>query len=174
MELVTTRIKRLLELISSYSFNLYYMKGNDMVLSDFLLQQSKDDSNPNEIIPISFNTCKILEDNRENFGKCNFNIEKYLTQKCSQAKMSGAKLQEVHAVQKELDPNLRPEMQHAISKQGKFEWPQMGQGRAESKRRKPDPINQPINQTFDVTQGIQRGTRIVTGKTNSAQGTNHV
>ena len=35
-ELATTRIKRLLELISSYSFNLYYMKGNDMILSDFL------------------------------------------------------------------------------------------------------------------------------------------
>ena len=33
----TTRIKRLLELISSYSFNLYYMKGKDMILSDFLL-----------------------------------------------------------------------------------------------------------------------------------------
>ena len=31
----TTRIKRLLKLISSYSFNLYYMKGKDMSLSDF-------------------------------------------------------------------------------------------------------------------------------------------
>ena len=31
IELVTTRIKRLLELIISYSFNLYYMKGKDMV-----------------------------------------------------------------------------------------------------------------------------------------------
>ena len=36
MELATTKIKRLLELISSYSFNLYYMKGEDMILSDFL------------------------------------------------------------------------------------------------------------------------------------------
>ena len=36
MELATTRIKRLLELINSYSFNLYCMKGKDMVLSDFL------------------------------------------------------------------------------------------------------------------------------------------
>ena len=36
MELATTRIKRLLELISSYSFNLYCMKGKDMILSDFL------------------------------------------------------------------------------------------------------------------------------------------
>ena len=35
-EPATTRIKRLLELISSYSFNLYYIKGKDMVLSDFL------------------------------------------------------------------------------------------------------------------------------------------
>ena len=37
-----TRIKRLLELISSYSFNLYYMKGKDMVLSDFLSRQKND------------------------------------------------------------------------------------------------------------------------------------
>ena len=37
MEPATTRIKRLLELISSYSFDLYYMKGKDMILSDFLL-----------------------------------------------------------------------------------------------------------------------------------------
>ena len=36
VELATTRIKRLLELISSYSFNLYYMEGKDMILSDFL------------------------------------------------------------------------------------------------------------------------------------------
>ena len=35
-ESATIRIKRLLELISSYSFNLYYIKGKDMVLSDFL------------------------------------------------------------------------------------------------------------------------------------------
>ena len=86
--------------------------------------------------------------------------------------MSGAKLLEVYGVQKELVPNLRPEKQHVISKQGKFERPWMGQGRAGSRRRKPDPINQAINQPLDVTQGIQRGTRIVTVKTNSAQGTN--
>ena len=34
VEPVTTKIKRLLELLSSYSFNLYYIKGKDMVLSD--------------------------------------------------------------------------------------------------------------------------------------------
>ena len=34
-EPTVTRIKRLLELISSYSFNLYYMKGKDMIMRDF-------------------------------------------------------------------------------------------------------------------------------------------
>ena len=138
MELTTTRLKRLLELISSYSFNLYYMKGKDMVLSDFLLQQNNDDSNPSEIIPISFNMCRILEDNMNNFDKYNNNLgnEKYFIQTHSQAKTSGAKLLEVHGVQKGLDPNLRPEKQHTIPKQGKSERPQMVQGRAGSKRKK--------------------------------------
>ena len=95
-----------------------------------------------------------------------------LIQTHCQAKTSGAKLSKVHGVQTELNPNVRPEKQHAISKQGKFERLQMGQGRAGSRRRKPDPINQAINQPLDVTQGIQRGTRIVTGKTNSTQGRN--
>ena len=38
-EPATTRIKRLIELLSPYSFNLYYIKGNNMVLSDFLSRQ---------------------------------------------------------------------------------------------------------------------------------------
>ena len=32
-EAAMTRIKRLIELLSPYSFNLYYIKGKDMVLS---------------------------------------------------------------------------------------------------------------------------------------------
>ena len=51
-EPATTRIKRLLELINPYSFNLYYMKGKDMILIDFISQQKNDDSDPSEIIPI--------------------------------------------------------------------------------------------------------------------------
>ena len=53
-EPATTRIERLLELLSPYSFNLYYIKGKDMVLSDFLSRQKTDDSNPHKLIPISF------------------------------------------------------------------------------------------------------------------------
>ena len=60
MEPATNRIKRLLEVLSSYSFNLYYIKGKDMVLSDFLSRQIEDDSSLHEIIPISFNIREIL------------------------------------------------------------------------------------------------------------------
>ena len=35
MEPATNRIKRLLEVLSTCSFNLYYIKGKDMVLSDY-------------------------------------------------------------------------------------------------------------------------------------------
>ena len=61
-EPATTKIKRLLELLSPYSFNLYYIKGKDMVLSDFLSRQKMDSSYHLEIIPISF-TLKSLMGN---------------------------------------------------------------------------------------------------------------
>ena len=44
-EPATTRIKRLLEVLSAYSFNWYYIKGKDMMLSDFLSRQRVDRSN---------------------------------------------------------------------------------------------------------------------------------
>ena len=69
-ETATIRIKRLLELISSYSFNLYYIKGKDLVLSDLLSKQNNDHSNPHEIIPISFNMYQVLHEkyyNTENY-----------------------------------------------------------------------------------------------------------
>ena len=40
MEPDTNRIKRLLEVLNLYSFNLYYKKGKDMLLSDYLSRQT--------------------------------------------------------------------------------------------------------------------------------------
>ena len=67
-EPATVRIKRLLGFISSYSFNFYYIKGNDMVLSIFLSRQNNDNSNPHEMIPISSNMHKVLQENYYNIG----------------------------------------------------------------------------------------------------------
>ena len=62
-------------MLSSYSFHLYYIKGKDMILSDFISRQNHDDSNPHEIVPISFNMQSILQIRYYNLGKGN--TEKY-------------------------------------------------------------------------------------------------
>ena len=61
-EPATTRIKRLLKVLGAYLFNLYYMKGKDVTLSDFLLRQMINISKPNDIIPISFDMKAIPKD----------------------------------------------------------------------------------------------------------------
>ena len=53
-ELATTRIKCLLERLASYSFNLYYVKGKDMILVDYLSRHRCRYDDPNDLIPISF------------------------------------------------------------------------------------------------------------------------
>ena len=75
MEPATNRIKRLLEVLSSYSFNLYYIKGKDMILSDFLFRQIDDDSNLHEIIPISFNIWEILQENYHNIVSDTYKVQ---------------------------------------------------------------------------------------------------
>ena len=52
------------------------------------------------------------------------------------------------------------------------EKPQIGQGRAGLRTRRPEPDH--INQPSDVTRRIPGGSKIVTRKTNSSQGTNGV
>ena len=73
-----------------------------MVLSDCLSRKNYDDSNPHEIIPISFNMHKVLQ---ENF----YNIDSYIVQTRSQARSSGIKLPEVHGMRKNLNPNIKQE-----------------------------------------------------------------
>ena len=68
-------------------------------------------------------------------------------------------------MKKNLDP--RKEKQHTFSKQGNLDRLCIGQGRARSKRKKPDPINQAINQSSNLSQEIPGRTKIETRKTNS-------
>ena len=81
MEPATNIIKRFLEILSSYSFTLYCIKGKDMVLHDFLSRQIGGDSDLHEIIPISFNIKEILKENYQNMVK-----DMYMVQTRSQAK----------------------------------------------------------------------------------------
>ena len=117
-EPTTTMIKRLIELLSPYSFNLYYIKGKDMVFSDFLSRQKNDDSNPHEIIPISFTlknlSCEHFYQFNSMTGISETETNKYLIQTRSQAKSSGIKLPEIHGVNKGINPHVKPERQRPL------------------------------------------------------------
>ena len=116
-----------------------------MVLNDFLSRKNKDDSSPHEIIPISFNMYQVLQGTY-----CN--TEYYLVQTRSQAKSSGIKLLEVHGMGKNLDPNMKPEKQHANPIKGSIEKPCIGQSRAGLRRKILDPVNQTIIPLSELSQ----------------------
>ena len=132
-----------------------------MVLSDFLSRQTNNDSNPHEIIPISFNMHKVLQDSY-------YKIHRYLVQTRSQARSSGIKLPEVHGVRKNLDPKIKPEKQHANPTKGSVVKPHIGQGTARLKRKRSGPINQIINKPSELSQKIPGKTKIEKGKTKQA------
>ena len=117
-EPVTTRIKRLIELVSPYYFNLYYIKGKDMVLSDFLSRQKTDNSNPHEIIPISFTlkslSCKHFYQFNNMTRISETEMNKYLIQTRFQAKSSGIKVLEIHGVNKGINPHVKPVKQRLL------------------------------------------------------------
>ena len=66
---------------------------------------------------------------------------------------------------KNLDPNIKPEKQHANPIKGSVEKPHLGQGRA-GLRRRLDPINQTIIPPSELSQKIPGETKIETRKTN--------
>ena len=113
----------------------------------FLSRQKHDDSDPNEIIPISFNMYSILQ---EKYDRKLRNSVKYLVQTQSQAKSTGIKLPEVHGISKGLDPKIQPEKQipKPLFKETPQVKPKIGQGRAGSRWKKP-PINQLIAQSAE-------------------------
>ena len=85
------------------------MKDKDMILSNFLSRQRMDNSDPHEIIPISFDIQAILRHRYYNVGQ--EKESRYLIQMQPQAKTSGIILPEVHGVDKGVDPGVKPEKQ---------------------------------------------------------------
>ena len=106
-EPATTRIMRLLDRLSAYSFNLYYVKGRDMILADYLSRHRHKDLDPSELIPISFcclRTYRGLIDDK--IGEEIFSVKTR-----AGAKAIGELVGEVHGADKPLDPNYKPEHQ---------------------------------------------------------------
>ena len=106
-EPATTRIMRLLDRLSAYSLNLYYVKGRDMILADYLSRHRHKDLDPSELIPISFcclRTYRSLINDK--IGEEIFSVKTRAS-----AKASGESVGEVHGADKPLDPNYKPEHQ---------------------------------------------------------------
>ena len=106
-ELATTRIMRLFDRLSAYSFNLYYVKGRDMILSDYLSRHRQKDLDPSELIPFSFCCLKVYR----GFIDDKIGEDIFWTKTRSSAKVSGAEVGKVHGANKPLDPNYKPEHQ---------------------------------------------------------------
>ena len=126
-----------------------------MVLSDFLSRQKTDDSNPHELIPISFS---LKSQVNNHFYHINNEInlprrDKFLVQTRSQVRSSGIKLPEIHGANKDLDPHIQPGKQKSFPIQTvnkgmpthPIPKPQIGQGRAGLRRKvnTPQPIPLP-------------------------------
>ena len=108
-ESATKRIKRLLDVLSSYTFHLYYFKGKDMVLSDFLSRIEGDKNYHHEVISISFNFHSILTGHIYIFFKLPSETHGVVTR--SQMKAVGTQMPKVHGADKVVDPALKPEAQ---------------------------------------------------------------
>ena len=181
-EPATTRIKRLLELLSPYSFNLYYIKGKDMILSNFLSRQQMDDSNLHELIPISF----LLRDQVSDYfyhidNEINLlRKDKYLVQTRSKVRSSGIRLLEIHGANKGLDPHMQPGKQKSFPIQTvnkrmpthPIPKPRIGQGRAGLRRKVNtlQPIPLPCQlPTQPITKHVQKAVVPLPEPTNQSQ-----
>ena len=100
-----------------------------------------------------------------------YNTENYLVERRSQARSRGIKLPVVHGMGNNLDPNIKPERQHVNSTKGSIGKPHIGEGRAELRRKRPDPINQTIIPPSELSQKIPGETKMETGKTNHINST---
>ena len=100
----TTHIKNLLERLATYSFNLYYVKGKDMILADYLSHHRLRDSNLNELIPISFYITGPI-------GPVPVELSLFPIQTRCSTWTPGEAPPPVHGANKGLDPHKKPKHQ---------------------------------------------------------------
>ena len=90
-----------------------------MVLSDFLSRQKTDNSNPHEIISISFTLKSLSCEHFYQFNNMTRISEternKYLIQTRSQTKSSGIKVLEICGVNKGINLHVKPEKTKTIT-----------------------------------------------------------
>ena len=99
----TDRIIRLLEALSFFTFHLYYVKGKDMILCDFLSRIQVDQGDPMDLVPITYNCYAILQEAYKVLE------ENYLI--LTRSQRAQAAPPRVHGASKGVNPDLKPETQ---------------------------------------------------------------
>ena len=100
---VMTRVENLLVKMLAAPFNLYHVKGKDLILADFLSRIRSDRSDPNKVIPISF--IDMAAHHKFLVHTLNSRVTR------SAAKKAGLEMPSVHGINKRLDPHCKPEHQ---------------------------------------------------------------
>ena len=101
----TNRIAHILNDLAGFNFILYYVKGRDLLLTDFLSRTSTDYSDPHQLQYISFERRTILA------ALYKDNVNSYNISTRSTYKQEGIKPAEVHGANKSLNPHIKPEHQ---------------------------------------------------------------
>ena len=124
----TDRIARLLFGLNAFTFHLYYVKGKDMILCDFLSRVAADGGDPMDLVPVAFNAFSMLQEHCYRLVQLEISTPLSLDQKKLQQKMftkmetfrvmtrsqsiaAGIPALPVHGADKAVNPNLKPETQ---------------------------------------------------------------
>ena len=106
----TERVSALIRQLSPLPFNLYYVKGKDLILADFLSRINSDRSDPNKVIPISFVDLYLKNEYPEPCERFSAITTR------SRAKQDGQHVPKIHGHDKQLDPHKKPEHQQQVFK----------------------------------------------------------
>ena len=104
----TDRVSVLLGKLLDKPFDLYYVKGKDLILAEFLSRIKMDHSDPSEVIPISF------INGRYSCGDSTYHLNSGRVTR-SVAKRDGLSMPTIHGHSKQLDPHHKPEHQTKIA-----------------------------------------------------------
>ena len=112
----TDRIGRILFGLTQFTFHLYYVKGKDMILCDFLSRVAADGGDSMDLVPVSFNTFTILKEKYSHMAEFKALMADYKIMTRVQRTAAGlAAPPPVHGTNKGVNPNLEPEKQAAGS-----------------------------------------------------------
>ena len=112
----TDRIGRLLFGLSHFTFHLYYVKGKDMILCDFLSRVAADGGDPMDLVPVAFNTFTILKERYSHMAEFKTMMaELKIMTRVRRAAAGMAAPPPVHEANKGIDPSLKPEKKAAGS-----------------------------------------------------------